>query len=873
MSIQSGTRIGAYEVRSQLGEGAMGVVFRAHDRKLQRDVALKVLPDHFATDPDRLGRFQREAQLLASLNHQNIAHIYGLEQFGDSGCIVMELVEGQTLGERIKRGAIPIDEAFEIAKQIAEALEAAHERGIVHRDLKPANIKLTPDGKVKVLDFGLAKAFADESTPADVSNSPTVSSGSMAGAIVGSPGYMAPEQARGRPVDKRADIWAFGCVLYEMVTGTRAFDGEDISEALGAIIHKEPAWERVPPAVLPLLRRCLEKDPKRRLRDIGDAMVLVEQAPTAAIPVKSKPWVTWVAVAVSVVLASLLALSYFRATPAGDSEVVRFPVPPPEKTYFDTYIAISPDGRRLAFTAVILGSGVPHLWIRDIDKIEARMLPGTEYASSPFWSADSRFIAYSVASEIKKVDPAGGAPQRLSKSDGTIGSGTWSSGDVVLFGHRAAGPLLKVAGAGGVPTPVTALNPQRGDVSHAFPSFLPDGRRFIYSVNTNKPEANGVYVGSLDVEPEAQSATRLLETQSRAVFVPSSDRSTGQIVYLRDGNLMTQAFDISGLSLRGEPTIVAERIEIVNNVYGVFSASTNGVLAYRATKPALALAVWVDRDGRQTPAIDTPLERTRYPALSPDGKRLALIQSGALWVHDLEGRPPIKLTSEGAPASPIWTRDGKRIIFEPNTPELESRLVSLPADGSVTKPEVVTPEGHLHPLAWTPDGNALIASLVGGENGDVVKFATRPDSMLESIVQTPAQEGALGAALSPDGRWLAYTSNTTGNTEVWVRPYGREGAPVRITPNGGAEPLWSKDGRELYYRIGATKIMAVSVDIRTNFVFKPAVVLFEGLFFPMPQPPTYALAPDGRFLVLRPVDPTPSPITITVNWLPKLPAR
>jgi Tol biopolymer transport system component len=544
------------------------------------------------------------------------------------------------------------------------------------------------------------------------------------------------------------------------------------------------------------------------------------------------------------------------------------------RRYFSTYIARSPDGRRLAFTAAGSDDNVARLWVRDIDKIESRMLPGTEYATSPFWSADNKFIAFSVGPSIKKIDPAGGSPQVLSKSDLTIGSGTWSSGDVVVFGHRGVtGPLLKVAGAGGVPAPATALNKERGDVSHSFPSFLPDGRRFIYFVNTGKPETTGVYVGSLDVQPEEQSPIRLMATASRAVFVPSPDRATGQLLYMRDGNLMAQSFDISGLTLHGEPTPVAERIEVVNEVYGVFSASANGVLAYRAVKPPLALAVWLDRNGRETPVIDTPLDRAQYPALSPDGKRLALITARALWIYDLEGRPPIKLTSEGSPASPIWTRDGRRIVFEPNTPEWERVLVSIPADASVTKPEVVSPMGHLHPLAWTPDGNDLIASLLGGENGDVVRFPLRPDGTLESIVSTPAQEGALGAALSPDGRWLAYTSNITGNTEIWVRPYGRDGAPVRVSPGGGAEPLWSKDGRELFYRDGATKILSVSVETRAGFSFKPPIVLYEGLFFPMPQPPSYALAPDGRFLALRPLDPSPSPITITLNGMPKPPSR
>jgi len=874
MAIKSGTRIGAYEVRSPLGEGAMGVVFRAHDTKLQRDVALKVLPEHFADDPERLARFQREAQLLASLNHPNIAHIYGLEQSGDYGCIVMELVEGETLAEQIQRGPVPLDEALQIAKQIADALEAAHERGIIHRDLKPANIKLTHDGKVKVLDFGLAKALAAENLAADASNSPTVA-GSIAGAIIGTPGYMAPEQARGRQVDKRADIWSFGCVLYELLTGARAFDGEDLAEALAAIIHKEPALERVPPKVRPLIRRCLEKDPKRRLRDIGDAMALIDEAPASALQVPAKPWLTWLAwsaVAVSVVLATILALSYFKQPPAA-TDAVRFVVPPPDKTGFDIYVALSPDGRRLAFTA-FSADGIQRLWVRDLDKVEARMLPGTEGAASPFWSPDNKFIAFIVGAELKKIDPSGGPPQTLTRDEAGLGLGAWGSGDVILLGHRGTGPIQKIPAAGGAPTPVTVLNEARGDASHSFPSFLPDGRHFIYFVSSTKVDANGVFVGSLDAKPEEQSKTPLFSNANGAVFAPSADRSTGHILFLRDGNLMAQAFDVSGLKLSGDATPIAEQVEVVN-IYGVFTASANGTLAYRNRKPALNMPVWVDRTGRELgPAINTPLQGGTYPALSPDGKRLAVIVARQLWVYDLEGRPPIKLTFDGAPASPIWTRDGQRIVFEPNALNWERTLAILPADGSTTKAEPASPMGHLHPLTWTPDGKQLIAvrlTPVGnGSNADIVKFATNPSAPIEPILETPILEGVLGATLSADGRWMAYTSNTTGNIEVWVKPYGREGAPIRVSPNGGFEPLWSRDGRELFYRNGANKIVSVAVDTRNGFDFKPAVQLFEGSFLRTSQAPSYSLAPDGRFLMMRPVDAAPAPITVVLNWTAKL---
>jgi Tol biopolymer transport system component len=555
---------------------------------------------------------------------------------------------------------------------------------------------------------------------------------------------------------------------------------------------------------------------------------------------------------------------------------VRFLVPPPDKTGFDIYVALSPDGRRLAFTAVG-AEGIPRLWVRDLDKVEARMLPGTEGAGSPFWSPDSRFIGFSVGPDLKKIDPSGGPPQTLSRSDSAVGLGAWNSENVIIFGHRGAGPLQSVSAAGGVPTPVTALNKTRGDTFHSLPSFLPDGRHFIYFVGTPTPQTTGVYVGSLGAKPEEQSATRLLANASAAVFVPSLDRSTGQILYLRDNTLMAQPFDFSRLALSGEATPIAEQVDNVN-VYGVFSASSSGVLAYRAARPALNLPVWVDQTGRElAPAISAPLVGATYPALSPDGKRLALVVARELWVYDLEGRPPIKLTFAGAPASPIWTPDGRRIIFEPNAPDWERVLGSLPSDGSISKPEPASPAGHLHPLTWTPDGKQLIAvrlTPVGtAYNGDIVKFAPSAEARIESVLETPLQGGLFGAALSPDGRWMAYTSDTTGSSEVWVRPYGREGAPVRVSPSGGFEPLWSKDGRELFYRGGANKVMSVKVDARAGFDFKPATLLFEGMFLRTSQVPSYGLASDGRFLMMRPVDTAPAPITVILNWTSKLQAR
>jgi eukaryotic-like serine/threonine-protein kinase len=871
MPITIGTRIGAYEVRSPLGEGGMGVVFRAHDTKLQRDVALKILPEHFADNPELLARFQREAQLLASLNHPNVAQIYGLEQSGSSGCIVMELVEGETLAERVKRGALPVDETLQIAKQIADALESAHDRGIIHRDLKPANIKLTPEGNVKVLDFGLAKALVNESGPIDLTNTPTIGS-SAAGVILGTPGYMAPEQARGRTVDKRADIFSFGCVLYEMVTGKRAFDGEDMADALGAIIHKEPVWDRVPASLLPLIRRCLEKDPRRRLRDIGDALLLVsEQQKQPVAEARQQSWLPRAVIAVLLIATLGLgaALYFTRTNP--DVSAVRFLVPPPDKQVFDIYVSVSPNGRRMAFTAVGSNS-IPRLWLRDLDTLEARELPGTDGAGSPFWSPDNRFIGFSAGPQLKRIDPAGGPPQTLATADSQLGMGAWNEAGIIIVGRRASGPVLQVSSAGGVLTPVTALNATRGDAIHSFPSFLPDGRHFLYFVATTKPETTGIYVGSLDAKPEDQTSTPLLLNRYGGQFVPSAEKNTGHLLYLRDNTLMTQLFDISGRALRGDPMPIAEQVAAVNS-YSVFSASNNGVLAFRVNRRAMYTPVWVERNGREAGAVlAAPVDRTQWPSLSPDGKKLAVV-SGDLWVYDLEGRPPIKLTFEGAPASPIWTRDGRRIIYEPNTNDSERQLRSILADGSTTASEPASPRGeHIHPLGWSPDGK-LIANRLRGSgstgNGDIVQFIPSAEGTVETLLDSPANEGVLGAAVSPDGRWLAYTANTTDNTEIWVRPYGQPGAPVRVSPDGGVEPVWSKDGRELYFMDG-NRMMSVAVNTRSGFDFKPAVELFQIPSVRFGQPHSYGLAPDGRFFVVKPADLTPAPITVILNWTTKL---
>jgi hypothetical protein len=608
MSLGPGARLGPYEVISAIGAGGMGEVYRARDTKLGRDVALKIISDAFALDPDRLARFKREAQVLASLNHPNIAAIHAL---------VLELVEGPTLADRIAQGPIPLDDALSIARQIADALEAAHEHGIVHRDLKPANIKLRPDGTVKVLDFGLAKAMHPAPT-SDVSQSPTITSPAMTrmGVILGTAAYMSPEQAKGRPADKRSDIWAFGCVLYEMLTAKRPFDGEDVSDTLAFILTKDPDWSALPPstpaAVRRLLRRCLDKSAKERLRDISDARLEIKEALTAppgeatvatSAPVKARRTArVWPATAAALLLTTLAfaAAVVYLIRSTGNEAVVRFTVSPPEKTAFSFSVAgaggsvafnsaISPDGRKMIFT-IQDAAGKVLLWVRPVDSLAAQPLPGTDDPTLPFWSPDSRFVGFFAGGKLKKIDVTGGPPLTLCDAPSARG-GAWNRDGVIVFAPSITSPLSRVSAAGSEPVAVTKL--QSGQTYHRSPSFLPDGRHFVYLARGESP---GVFVSSLD----STDATRLLSADTQASYTPP-----GYLLFVRQGTLLAQPFYANKLQLAGEPFPVAERV-VADTASGLaaFSVSENGALTYRTGSTTTTgddwQMAWLDRQGSRS---------------------------------------------------------------------------------------------------------------------------------------------------------------------------------------------------------------------------------------------------------------------------------
>ena len=884
MPLGPGFRIGPYEIVASLGAGGMGEVYRARDARLKRDVALKFLPEAVASDPERLARFEREAQALAALKHPHIATIHGIEESGGYRALVLELVEGETLAHRIARGPIPISEAIAIARHIVDALEAAHEQGIVHRDLKPANIQIAPDGVVKVLDFGLARIVGSpDAGPTgaihfDSSMSPTITSPALVtgqNVLMGTAAYMAPEQARGKPADKRADIWAFGVVFYEMLTGTRAFVGETVTEVAGAVIHKDldlgALPSGTPDSVRLVLRRCLQKDPKQRMRDMGDVRLALDgafEAAAASAPRTGEKdrWPRLATAGIAAVAAALLTATaaWMLWTARRVEPSVRYPlrveVPTPAAGFTERLaVILSPDGRRLAFIAPDRSakeSGETRIWVYSFEDGQSRIVaPAESVRSAPLWSPDSQSLAFlAPPGKLKKVALAGGAAQTVADLKSYSG-GCWLSDDVIVI--ATATGFVRIPASGGASVEVTKVDRPRGETFHAGAWPLPGGRHFLYVRGSKDSNHAGVYVGRVDAAPENQSLSRLLDVPSLPIYAGSEDDRTGHLIFVRDGMLMAQAFDPQQHELIGEamPVPGADRVHATDN-FSAFSASANGAIAYRGGDSQQGSPVFVSRDGKESGTIATGLERPEHPRVSPDGRSLALIVARDLWKYDLEGRPPVKLTFDGA-LSPVWTREGQRIIYEGG-----GALRAVSSDGS-GKPEQVAPTGHFHPHSVTPDSREVVAIQLGqtNEGSSLVRLALRPDAKPEPITQ----QGGFSAALSPNGRWLAYIAETTGAQEIWVRPYPGPGAPIRVSPAGGKEPLWSRNGRELYYLQDDT-MMAVAVDTANGFNFKPAVKLFETSHHQSPQPPSYDVTPDGRFVMIKPDESRNEPITVIFNW-------
>jgi len=837
MPLSAGTKLGSYEILSSVGAGGMGEVYKAHDTKLGRDVAIKVLPEAFAHDADRLSRFQREAKMLAALNHPNIATIYGLEQSNGTSYLVMELVSGEALQERIRRdGAVPAEESLAIAKQIAEALEAAHEKGIIHRDLKPANVKVTPEGKVKVLDFGLAKAFTDDNASQDIANSQTMSgAATMQGVILGTAAYMSPEQARGKSVDRRADIWAFGVVLYEMLTGQQLFTGETVSDTLAAVLRHEPDYARVPARMQRLLRWCLQKDPKKRLRDITDGMAIVEEGPDQTVSHRTSSAISiwpWAIAAAACLIAAGLALVLFRGKAPTAPEAYRLTIRLPEHVTFspDAALALSPDGHRVAFPAVD-PDGRTLVWVQDMDGEEARALRNTDpIIDSPpfFWSPDSRYIVFPSYSKIRKADVLGGTTQDICDRTVLPIGGSWNRDGVIIFGSVSTG-LWRASAEGGTPVPLTVLDSSRHESEHELPSFLPDGRHFLYFINSTDPGNSGMYVGSLDDPPERQSKQRLLDTRFGATYV-TSDGGAGHLLFLRDGVLMAQIFNPDKFELLGDPAPVAERVGSAFET-GHFSV-TSTVLVYRGQAPAPDYQLtWLDAQGKVVGKVGDP-GGMLTPRLSPDGSRVAFekfasnIFNGDVWLIDLKRDSGTRFTfGPGSSGFPVWSPDGSEIVFSSNR-EGVFNLYRKPVDGARAEQLLLRTDDDKHAFSWSRDGRFLLYSAnrnFGTEQIWVLPMRREPNPFPFSHSRFDESDGEF----SPDGRWVAYESNETGKYEIYVRafsgsPDAETGGKWMVSKDGGLFPRWRSDGRELaYISLDQTTIMSLSVD--TQGVFQPGV--------------------------------------------------
>jgi eukaryotic-like serine/threonine-protein kinase len=883
MLLTSGTKLGPYEIQSALGAGGMGEVYRASDTKLKREVALKVLPELFANDAQRAARFEREAQLLASLNHSHIAHLHGLEEVNGIRALVMELVEGPTLAERISQGPMPLEEALPLAKQIAEALEYAHDRGIIHRDLKPTNIKLTPDGQVKVLDFGLAKALEGDVVEASISTSPTISAAATrAGMLLGTAAYMSPEQAKGKPVDRRTDIWAFGCVLYEMLSGKPAFSGETITDTLAGVVRGEPDWsllpEKTPGLIRVLLHRCLLKDPKQRLQAIGEARIVTEKyladpnAEPAAVgeAKKNHERLLSIIAATALFAAIFLGILYWRRAPE-EPRVTRSQIKPMLNSSLvfggpgSGGFAPSPDGRRLAYVATT-SEGKTLLWVRPLDSLQAQPLAGTEGAATPFWSPDSRFIGFFAGGKLKKIEASGGPP--LTLCDAATGrGGTWNQEGVILFTPTVASPILRVSAVGGTATPITALDTSKNESSHRWPYFLPDGRHFLYvtgsSFTPKESPTNSILVGSLD----SKESKMLFHAHANAIY------ASGHVLFLRQNTLMAQPFDAKRLELTGEAFPIADPVqEDEGRFHGVFSTSENGVLTYvEGVSGRDRQLIWVDRSGNKLGEVQGA-DAYADTQISPDGKRLSFTLEASgydIWVDDLARGVKTRLTfgssSSQANQAEVWSPDGRQIAYSCARPG-KFGLCVRPSDGSGNEEVILAgTENPRYPNDWSPDGKVLAyyESRLG-----VLGIWMLPLSGERKpfpFLQSPFNQ--LGARFSPDSKWLAYFSVESGRPEVYVVPFPGPGGKWQLSTGGGTWPRWRRDGKEIFYLSPDNKVMAAEVRGNgSSFEIGAVRALFETRPY-RSGGAAFDVSADGqRFIIEYAQEQPTAAITLVVNW-------
>jgi serine/threonine-protein kinase len=870
VALGPGSRIGPYEIVSPLGAGGMGEVYRARDAKLNRDVALKVLPDAFALDPDRLARFRREAQVLASLNHPHIGAIYGFEDSGSTHALVLELVEGPTLSDRIEQGPIPLEEALPIATQIADALEAAHAQGVIHRDLKPANIKLTPSGKVKVLDFGLAKMLETDRVSPSLSMSPTIGvQATYAGVILGTASYMSPEQARGKALDQRTDIWSFGCVLFEMLSGRKTFDaGDTVSDAVAAILTRDPDWsalpDGLPSGVRTVLRRCLQKDPERRLHHIADARLELEEPASAPVevpadaPPRSLPlWLRALPWAIAALALAAAAWTLWR--PAGRAveqhAVARLELNlPPGLELFTAStrsVVVSPDGRRIAFVGT--RGGARQVYVRPLDQYDASSIRGSENATSCMFSPDGRSIAVvTAAGVLKAISLTDGLSTTVTEDVNFLYGVTWTPDDRFVFVR--AGALWQVARGGGTAAPLTMLGGARKDTLHVWPTALPGGKAILF--------------GAMSADQWRVDALTLATGERRTVVERASlplYAASGHLVFLRDDRMVVAPFDASRLQLTGPATQLLESLPATTTLGGaIVDLSLTGTAVYSPTS-AVNRLVWVSRQGNTQP-VDDVLRNYANPRIAPDGNRV-VVQADGLWIQDLARATFTRLASRDVVTNgfPIWTPDGRQIIYRTAT-----GLQVQDADGSGRSRLIAGSSEFDYPGAVTPDGETLVFLRSTQETSfDVYALLLKDPGKVRTIVKTPAYEG--GARLSPDGRWLTYVSNESGQNEIYLRPYDGPERRWQISSQGGTQPLWNPNGREVFYRNG-DRMMAVDVTTSPDVKLSPPHLLFEGryAFGSGITIANYDVTRDGQRFIMVKDEAGAARLNVVLNWFDDL---
>lgn len=929
MQLTSGMRLGQYEIRALLGAGGMGEVYRAFDANLKRDVAVKILPETFAEDPERVARFRREAQLLAALNHPNIASIHDVQQDGGTLYLVLELVEGTSLADRLAHGPLPLEDALEACRQVAAALEAAHGKGILHRDLKPGNIQMTPDGRVKVLDFGLAKMTGDDATSTSLPNSPTIMSPAVSlvhtrgEIILGTAAYMSPEQARGRSVDERTDLWAFGCVLFETLTARRVFEGEDVTETIALVVKGEPDWSLLPPetpaVIRSLLRQCLQKQPKQRLGDARAARLAIEDAiaqPAPAAPTSAtststsrRPW--WMAgaaaagtalVAVIFAIALWPTASDLAVEPERQVTRLLLDLAPAEQLSpigiswpSSPAMAISPDGRTIVFAGSRSADPIANmrLYRRHLDEATATPMPNTEGGFAPFFAPDGRWIAFFSLpdGQFKKVPVDGGPAVTIARADPTIVAGaSWGPEDTILFAMGPANGIFRVSANGGTPERVTSLD-SRTEWRHTTPHLLPSGQAMLYTAGVADGDTLGVRVMAHRFDT---GETRVLvEDAADARFLAS-----GHLLYMRRGTLLAAPFDPERIALTGPAIGVLDGVvqavggtgSVAETYLGQFQVAGNGTLVYLSggpVPPVRSDVVWLDRSGAMQLVPNTPPGWHFFLRLAPDETKLAMtvyrgefFAQNDIWVYDLARSTTRRLTFGGAPANLVWSPDGSELVYDK---QFSSQAFRMRADGSAgTGDRVSTRERDGQPAAWSRADNTLLFLEREEEPGSRIS-ALPMDRAAEATLFKESRSDLGYLALSPDGRWLAYTSNVTGAQEVYVEPYPGPGAAERISTDGGGSPAWA--GNELFYvrrpPNGQAQLMVVEIDTTAVLRVSPPRVLFD-----VPEPVGigevgplrgYDVSADGRrFIASRLTTSLPDPITqmhVVLNWSEELQRR